>query len=143
MKLANFSETFKENLALMSSNVKDLSGTPVLVTPLSRRNYNANGTINDSLGPWAEYVREVAAETNTDTIDLWAASIDYLEKIGPTAAQRMNLNPTDTTHLNVAGSVVFGRMVSDLLVAGVPGVRAVTRPNATLSRLIAEGIPVV
>jgi len=143
MKLANFSDTFKSNLALMSSNIKSIGGTPVLVTSLSRRNYFANGTIDDTLGPWADYAREVAAETNTDHIDLWAASIEYLEKIGEVAADRMNLVSNDTTHLNVAGSIVFGRMVSDLLVAAVPGVEEVTKKNETLSRMIAEGIPSV
>jgi hypothetical protein len=67
--------------------------------------------------------------------------LEYLEKIGETAAERLALNSDDTTHLNVDGSIVFGRMVSDLLLAKVSGVAEVTRPNQTLSEQIKTGIP--
>jgi len=39
----------------------------------------------------------------------------YLNKIGPDAAHRLNLIPTDNTHLNYNGSIVFGRLVADLI----------------------------
>jgi len=41
----------------------------------------------------------------------------------------------------VHGSVVFGRLVSDLLVAKYQDIAAVTKPNATLSAELADGVP--
>jgi lysophospholipase L1-like esterase len=111
------------------------------VTPLSRRNFNVNGTIDDTLGPWAGYTLSVARETGTATIDLWRESIRYLEAVGEEQAMRFNLNPEDHTHLNEAGSVVFGRMVSDLLIASLgEDVECITRRNRTMSDEIRRGV---
>jgi hypothetical protein len=57
-------------------------------------------------------------------LDLNSASLSYVEAIGSTDAQTYNLNPTDMTHLNDWGSVVFGRMVADLLLGHEPVVQA-------------------
>jgi hypothetical protein len=51
-----------------------------------------------------------------------------------------NLTPTDYTHLNYWGSIVFGRIVSDLM-QKYGDIQEWTKPNATLSREIAAGIP--
>lgn len=50
------------------------------------------------------------------------------------------MNPEDHTHLNVHGSVVFGRMISDLMVKQFGDIRAVTEGNGTLSREIWGGV---
>ncbi|KAI5779597.1 SGNH hydrolase-type esterase domain-containing protein [Geopyxis carbonaria] len=140
-KLTDYEATFKENLATMVDEVRAAGGTPVLVSSLSRRNFNSDGTVNDILAPWAGYTLGVAAETGAASVDLWAESVAYLEKIGVTAARRMDLASGDHTHLNVQAGVVFGRMVSDLLGAEVPAVVAVTRANETMSAEIREGVP--
>ena len=57
------------------------------------------------------------------------------------AAQVYNFDPTDRTHLNPYGTIVFGRLVSDLLVAKYKDIAAVTTPNATLSAKLAQGLP--
>jgi len=66
--------------------------------------------------------------------------VDYCNAIGPEAAWKYNLNPTDYTHLDTKGSVVFGRLVSDLLVRRYGDIGAVTRRNGTLSREIWQGV---
>jgi len=76
-------------------------------------------------------------------IDLNKASQDYCNAIGPAASWAYNLDDTanDTTHLNDHGSVVFGRIVSDLLVAKYDDIARWTKANATLSAEIKAGIP--
>ncbi|KAI5838853.1 SGNH hydrolase-type esterase domain-containing protein [Morchella snyderi] len=140
MKLTNYTETFKTNLRRMISDVKGRNGEPVIVTSLSRRNYNTNGTIADTLAPWAGYAIEVAEETETHYIDLWKNSVHYLEEIGQPASLKLALNSDDRTHLNVAGSIVFGRMVSDLLKWEISAIAAVVKENATLSEQIWSGV---
>ncbi|RPB11009.1 SGNH hydrolase [Morchella conica CCBAS932] len=140
MKLTNYTETFKTNLRRMVADVKERNGEPVLVTSLSRRNYNANGTIADTLAPWAGYAIEVAEETETHYIDLWKNSVHYLEQIGQPASLKLALNDNDRTHLNVPGSIVFGRMVSDLLKWEIPAIGEVVKENATLSEQIWSGV---
>lgn len=84
----------------------------------------------------------VALERETKWIDLNKASTDYVNAIGPDASHVYNLAPDDNTHLNDWGSVVFGRMVSDLLVEKYGDVfEQWTVENQTLSEAIEAGLP--
>lgn len=79
----------------------------------------------------------------TTLLDLNAASRAYVDRIGAAAAHAYNLQPGDDTHLDGWGSVVFGRMVADLLLASGAGrcLGPWIRPNATLSQAIRDGMP--
>jgi len=74
-------------------------------------------------------------------IDLWKSSLEYLEKIGEAAARKLDLKSGDSTHLNANGSIVFGRMVMDLLSEKSPAIKAVAWPNEKLSADIKAGVP--
>ena len=118
---------------------------PILVTPLSRRYYEADGKIHSDLLAHAEAMKKVAAQEHTPLIDLQAESIAYLNTI--TEAQGNDLGITkkdangntipDKTHLNYAGSYVFGRMVAVDLGKAVPALAKYVRPAA--APLSAEG----
>lgn len=41
------------NLIFMVEEIRAVGGEPVLVTSLTRRNFFENGTVNNTLGPWA------------------------------------------------------------------------------------------
>jgi lysophospholipase L1-like esterase len=47
-------ESMGANMTVMVKQIRALGGEPVLVTSLTRRNFNPNGTIIDALGPWAD-----------------------------------------------------------------------------------------
>ena len=74
--------------------------------------------------------------------DLNRVSTDYLNAIGPDNGHKYNLNPDDNTHISKAGSVLFGNMVSELLVEGTGSARFKqwTVPNATIVNDIEAGI---
>ncbi|KAH7305690.1 SGNH hydrolase-type esterase domain-containing protein [Rhexocercosporidium sp. MPI-PUGE-AT-0058] len=136
-----YKPTFLANLKRMANDVVTAGGHPILVTPLSRRNYFKNGTIEDILEPWAIYVRQAAATTNQPFIELLQTSITYLNKIGKAAAMKLNYEEKDYTHLNENGKVIFGRMVADLIKA-----KNIISPSpfvvdAALSEQEAAGIP--
>lgn len=66
----------------------------------------------------------------------------YLSQIGERAARALDLVDGDHTHLNTHGSIVFGRMVADLLVRELGGaVGKVVRPDPALSAQIWSGVP--
>lgn len=46
-------ESMGANLTIMVEQARAIGGEPVLVTSLTRRIFNPNGTIQDALGPWA------------------------------------------------------------------------------------------
>lgn len=78
--------------------------------------------------------------TGSPIIDLNGASLNYVNTIGEDAAHTYNLSPDDNTHLNAWGQVVFGRMVSDLIIEALPGLEKWVIPNETLSNEIWSGI---
>lgn len=47
-------ETMGANIAQFVDEVRAVGAEPILITSLTRRNFNAdNVTLNDTLGPWA------------------------------------------------------------------------------------------
>jgi len=74
-------------------------------------------------------------------IDLWKSSVEYLEKIGEAAARKLDLKNGDSTHLNAKGSIVFGRMVMDLLSEKSAAIKAVAKEDEKLSADIKAGVP--
>ena len=46
-------ESMGANLTAMVKELRALGAEPVLVTSLTRRNFNDDGTVADTLGPWA------------------------------------------------------------------------------------------
>lgn len=135
--------TYKQNLKNMIYNVTTNGGTPIIVSPLSRRNFQSdNKTLSDTLQPWRDAALKTATANHAHSIDLWLASTTYVSKIGAAAAHRLNLAPLDNTHLNIDGSIVFGRMVADLINSTYPSeFKGVFKADAKLSKQIAEGVP--
>ncbi|KAF4596335.1 hypothetical protein EYR40_007978 [Pleurotus pulmonarius] len=133
-------ESMGANMTVMVDTIRSLGAEPVLVTSLTRRSFNSDGTINDQLGPWADETILISQQEQTHLLDLHAKSIEYVEAIGPDAAHRLNRLPDDNTHLNVNGTIVFGRMVADLMAASFPGQLPIV-PNPPLTFNITNGIP--
>ncbi|OBT39435.1 hypothetical protein VE00_09837 [Pseudogymnoascus sp. WSF 3629] len=106
---------FTANLENLGKDVRAAGGEPVFVTPLSRRNYDANGKIILNLADQVAATIVAAKAISANYIDLNKASVAYLEAIGLADATKYNLVTGDFTHLNAAGSVVFGNLVSGLL----------------------------
>ncbi|KAK8214659.1 putative esterase [Phyllosticta capitalensis] len=107
-------DQYKANLKQFAQDVKDAGGNPILVTPLSRRSFSS-GKVKEDLAEQRTATLAVASDAGVLALDLNQASVDYLNAIGEDNAHRYNLNSDDDTHLNVAGSVVFGNMVSWLM----------------------------
>ena len=118
---------------------------PVLVTPLTRRYFQADGKIHSDLLEYSEALRGVARDTHTPLIDLQAESIAYLDKIGEAEGNKLAITKKDDsgktifdkTHLDWAGSFVFGRMVAVDLGKAVPELAKYVLP--TPARLPPEG----
>lgn len=130
---------------------------PILVTPLTRRYYGSDGKIHSDLLAHAEAMKKVAAEEHTPLIDLQAGSIAYLDTLTETQAEALGITKKDAagntipdkTHLNAAGSYVFGRMVAVDMGKAVPALAQYVRPEAaalppSLQRTVAilHGAPV-
>jgi lysophospholipase L1-like esterase len=113
---------------------------PVLVTPLTRRYYGHDGKIHSDLLAHAEAMKKVAAEEHAPLIDLQSDSIAYLNTLTEAQGQALGLTKKDAdgktvpdkTHVNAAGSYIFGRMVAVDLGKAVPELAKFVRPTAAV-----------
>jgi len=78
-------EEFSQNLAGYVREVRGAGGTPVLVTPLTRRKFEA-GKVEKGLEPWAEATRKVARANSAPLLDLHRESVNAVQALGPVRA---------------------------------------------------------
>ncbi len=91
--------------------------TVILVTPVSRRSFNATGRIASNLGDFPDAVRAVARELDAPLIDLNAMSQRFYEAMG-VEKSKLAFAPGDNSHHNNYGSYEIARCV-------VEGIRVV------------------
>ena len=73
---------FPANLRRYVAETRARGAVPVLVTPLARRQF-IDGRLQNDLEPWAQTIRDVAAETGAPLVDLNAASVAAVQALGP------------------------------------------------------------
>ncbi|MER2176118.1 MAG: rhamnogalacturonan acetylesterase [Stenotrophomonas maltophilia] len=117
---------FPDNLRRYVREIRAAGAQPVLLTPLTRRQF-ADGVLIDDLAPWAEAVRTVAREMEVPLVDLHARSRAVVQALGPVAA--MPLAQAAATPAQVSAAL-GGTTVGAAPVAGAPVVQnnAVTEP---------------
>ncbi|KAH8659822.1 SGNH hydrolase-type esterase domain-containing protein [Xylariales sp. PMI_506] len=141
---ANISlDEYQTNLENLALKVRSYGGTPLLVTPLTRRIFTSEHNATDSLHDQRLRTIAAAEAVNATYVDLNYYSLQYVNRIGNESAQAYDLDdvPNDATHLNAWGSVVFGSIVADLLVQEVKELQPWFQLNQTLLNEIKRGIP--
>ncbi|MFI6876381.1 rhamnogalacturonan acetylesterase [Streptomyces sp. NPDC050400] len=117
--------TYRANLAALVDGVRARGGRPVLVTPIVRRWFNADGTLDNGTallvnGLGVDHpavVRELAAAEGVPLIDLTALTKARVEELGPEGSKALYLynEKRDNTHTSVRGAAEFAGMVRDAL----------------------------
>ena len=135
------------NLEAYVADVRAAGATPVLITPLTRREFRA-GLLQDALSPWAGAVRKAAAATHTPILDLASDSAFAMQTLGPVRSLDLAVAPPpqalidaaatgttidapkppegdhrpyfDYTHLGPTGAALFGAMIRDEVRAALP-----------------------
>jgi pectinesterase len=142
--------TFRENLARYVAETREIGAKPVIVTSLTRRNFNAEGKIDparlvtsidaqagkqlpDVLTDYAEAARAVAAEQKVPLIDLNARSIEQMNQIGPEAAVAFDAtskdpSKPDKTHLSEKGAAETAKLVAEEIRRNVPDLGKLLKP---------------
>nr|WP_326520060.1 rhamnogalacturonan acetylesterase [Xanthomonas euroxanthea] len=94
---------FPANLRRYVAETRAAGAIPVLVTPLTRRQF-ARGQLVDDLGPWAEATRKVTQELQVPLIDLHARSRALVQGMGPVLAMRLAQRPAEPAQVLAAQS---------------------------------------
>ena len=120
--------TYRENMARYIDDTRAAGAEPVLVTSIVRRVFTAEGKIRrDSLAPYVEAVRALAAEKNAALIDLYSLTLAQAESLGPDGCAEIDGRDKDgkrdRTHLGPKGRQEIGAMAARELVRVVPELR--------------------
>jgi lysophospholipase L1-like esterase len=136
-------DDYKKLLTDYISQTHAKNATPVLVTSMNRRTFDADGKITNSLAGYPNAMREVADAQHVALIDLNAMSKTLFEALGPEASMKAfmhypaNAYPNQTaainddTHFNSYGAYELARCV-------VHGIR---EANLPLTKFLAPDVP--
>ena len=102
--------TFKTSLKQYVAAIKAKGGVPVLITPMHRRTFDAEGKITNSHGDYPEAVRQAAKEENVALIDLTAMSKPFYEALGKEKSAAA-FKDGDPTHHSKYGSYELAKMI--------------------------------
>ncbi|MBB3800852.1 lysophospholipase L1-like esterase [Xanthomonas arboricola] len=94
---------FPANLRRYVAEARAAGAVPVLVTPLTRRQFE-RGQLLDDLAPWAQATRAVARELQVPVVDLHARSRALVQGMGPVLAMRLAQRPADPQQVIAAQS---------------------------------------
>lgn len=120
-------EDYKANLTRFVSDVRKRGANPVLLTPVMRRRFDAQGQFYDTHGVYPDLVRDVATATKTPLIDHQRLSEKVLRSLGAEPSRKLFLqlkpdeNPhypkgvEDNTHFNTEGARAMAALVVEAL----------------------------
>lgn len=114
---------YKENLIRYVNDTRSKGATPILITPVMRRKFDAAGKFVDQHGDYPGVVKEVAATMNVLLIDLHKSSEALIVKEGVENSRRFFLNiparhfkkykgkEEDNTHFSEYGAASVASLV--------------------------------
>jgi lysophospholipase L1-like esterase len=137
---------YEANLRRYIEEARAANIKPILVTPLTRRFFEADNKIHSDLTAHSDTMKKVAAEMKVPLIDLQRDSIAYLDKIGEMEGNTLAITKKDDdgktifdkTHLDWKGSYAFGRIVAVDMGKAVPELAKYVKPEA--AALPPEGV---
>ncbi|WAC14176.1 rhamnogalacturonan acetylesterase [Dyadobacter pollutisoli] len=91
---------FQSNLQRFIDESQAKKATPILITPVARRSFDASGKIVDTHTIYAELVRSVAIKNHLPWIDLDKLSRELLQKMGPENSKFLFLHLEPDEHPN-------------------------------------------
>ena len=125
---------YSANLRRFASEVRAKGGQPVLLTPVARRRFAADGTVQDTHGAYPDAVRAVARSDSLPLIDMQSRSTALLREYGEDGSRRLFLHVDssahhpnypagvrDDTHFSPLGAEVMARQVVQGIREVVPG----------------------
>lgn len=100
-------------LSALVADVRQHGAEPVLITPVARRTFNAQGRIDNSHAGYDAAVRDVAKTLNVPLIDLTQEAAQMYEALGPDVAPLAFGNGgKDKTHHNAYGAYMIACFVA-------------------------------
>lgn len=119
--------TFRRNLERFVTDARSKGATPVLVTPIVRRKWNARGDLEDTHGAYPQAARDVAKSLSVPLIDLQRLTETLVRTAGPEGSKRLYVwlapgeskmypeGHQDDTHLSLLGATSVARLAANAI----------------------------
>jgi lysophospholipase L1-like esterase len=111
---------YRDYLRQYVTEARGISAVPVFVTPMHRRTFKADGTLEDILGPYADAMKAVGAEMHVPIVDLHQMSGELYLKLGPEKCHELENKMGDNTHFGEKGARAMAELVMSKLPDAVP-----------------------
>lgn len=120
-------EEFQQYLKLYIQTARDKKAIPVLITPVSRREFDSTGNVKQTHPLYSDLVRKVAKEQNVILIDLDEKSRAFYRKMGDENSKLLFMHldslehpnypaaRKDNTHFNELGA----RKIAEIVLADI------------------------
>lgn len=125
--------TYRASLARYIDEARAAGAKPVLVTSIVRRNLTPDGKVKpDSLVPYVEAARAVAAEKHVPLMDLYTETRQQCESLRPEGCHELDAvtkdGQPDHTHLGAKGRAAVGAIAAREFVRVAPAMRPYLKP---------------
>ncbi|MBE7504554.1 MAG: hypothetical protein HS113_30530 [Verrucomicrobiales bacterium] len=108
-------EEYAINLETLIQIIRDFDGTPVLVTPIVRRNFDASGRVLPLFQDRCAVMKNVAVRLGTPLIDLNQLSMNLFNELGESGSAYLSWR--DRVHFSPEGAQVIAGLVASALPA--------------------------
>lgn len=132
-RYANPYSGYRHNLEKFARETREKGAFPVLLSSIVRRNFNEQGTLVDTHGPYPFVMRMVAQEMGVPFIDMQLKTEDYINALGPERSKEVYLwvepgqyerfpdGEQDNTHLTLMGATAYARLAAEgIIELGLP-----------------------
>lgn len=125
--------TYRANMARYIDEARAVGAEPVLLTSIVRRNFTPEGKIKvDSLLPYVEVVRSLAAEKSVPMMDLYTLTLEQAERLGAEGCVGIDAvdkdGKPDHTHLGPKGRSEVGAIAAREAMRVIPALRQYANP---------------
>jgi lysophospholipase L1-like esterase len=114
---------YKVYLRKYIDDSRAIGATPILVTPMVRRTFNADDTLKDDLQRYADAMKDVGTDKKVPVIDLHASSKKLVEQLGPVKVLDLANKQGDATHFNEKGARAMAQLVMQELPTAAPNLK--------------------
>jgi acetyl esterase/lipase/lysophospholipase L1-like esterase len=123
-RFADAHGAYQRNLERFVADARAKGATPILLTPIVRRKFDARGALEQTHGDYPDVVRDVARQSHVMLIDLERETRALVAPLGPERSKRLYdyvdsgmsiMYPhghTDDTHLSMSGATEVAALVA-------------------------------
>ena len=111
---------YRDYLRRYVAEARMIGAVPVFITPMQRRTFKPDGTLDDNLPPYAEAMKAVGAELHVPVVDLHEMSGALYLQLGPEKSLELANKPGDATHFGEKGARAMAKLVMSKLPGAVP-----------------------